>query len=88
MWSLLDTAHPFVITDRMDNGGLWSARPRSLAGRDRRGTQTLFRLDGLDVTDLRSGGAPAIYPDLELFDAVQVETARVTASTPPAPGSR
>ena len=77
MWSLLDTAHPFVITDRMDNGGLWSARPAKLGGSGPSWNQTLFQLDGLDVTDPRSGGAPAIYPDLGLFEAVQVETARV-----------
>jgi len=79
IWSLLDTAHPFVITDRMDNGGLWSARPAKMGGSGPSWNQTLFQLEGLDVTDPRSGGAPAIYPDLGLFEAVQVETARVTA---------
>jgi hypothetical protein len=39
VWSPLDTAHPFVISDRMDNGGLWSARPAKLGGRGRRGTR-------------------------------------------------
>lgn len=80
-WSLLDTAHPFVITDRMDNGGLWSARPSKLGGSGPSWTQTQFRLDGFDVTDLREGGAPAIYPDLGLFDAVQVETGRLGIET-------
>ena len=81
VWSLLDTAHPFVITDRMDNGGLWSARAARLAGSGPSWNQTQFRLDGLDVTDMRDGGAPAIYPDLGLFDAVQVETARLAIDT-------
>jgi hypothetical protein len=81
VWSLLDTAHPFVISDRMDNGGLWSARPAKLGGSGPSWSQTQFRLDGLDVTDMREGGAPAIYPDLGLFDAVQVETARVGLDT-------
>jgi hypothetical protein len=86
VWSLLDTAHPFVITDRMDNGGLWSARPAKLGGSGPSWNQTLFQLDGLDVTDPRSGGAPAVYPDLGLFEAVQVETARLTAdATGPGP---
>jgi hypothetical protein len=79
VWSLLDSAHPFVLTDRMDNGGLWSARPARLGGSGPSWNQTLFHLDGLDVTDPRSGGAPALYPDLGLFQAVQVETARLTA---------
>ena len=81
VWSLLDTAHPFVISDRMDNGGLWSARPSKLGGSGPSWSQTQFRLDGLDVTDMRDGGAPAIYPDLGLFDAVQVETARLGLDT-------
>jgi len=79
VWSLLDTAHPFIITDRMDNGGLWSARAARLGGSGPSWNQTLFNLDGLDVTDPRSGGSPAVYPDLGLFQAVQVETARLTA---------
>jgi hypothetical protein len=78
-WSLLDTAHPFIITDRMDNGGLWSARPAKMGGSGPSWNQTLFHLDGLDVTDPRSGGAPAIYPDLNVFQAMQVETGRLTA---------
>jgi len=81
VWSLLDTAHPFVISDRMDNGGLWSARAAKLGGSGPSWDQTQFRLDGLDVTDMRAGGAPAIYPDLGLFNAVQVETARLGADT-------
>jgi len=81
VWSLLDTAHPFVISDRMDNGGLWSARSAKLGGSGPSWTQTQFRLDGLDVTDMREGGAPAIQPDLNLFDAVQVETARLGIDT-------
>jgi hypothetical protein len=80
-WSLLDSAHPFVISDRMDNGGLWSARAAKLGGSGPSWNQTQFRLDGLDVTDMRDGGAPAIYPDLGLFDAVQVETARLGVET-------
>ena len=80
-WSLLDTAHPFVISDRMDNGGLWSARAAKLGGSGPPWNQTQFRLDGLDVTDMREGGAPAIYPDLGLFEAVQVETGRLGADT-------
>jgi hypothetical protein len=81
VWSLLDTAHPFVISDRMDNGGLWSARAARLGGSGPSWNQTQFRLDGLDVTDMRDGGAPAIYPDLGLFQAVQVETARLGVDT-------
>jgi hypothetical protein len=81
VWSLLDSAHPFVISDRMDNGGLWSARPSKLGGSGPSWSQTQFRLDGLDVTDMREGGAPAIYPDLGLFDAVQVETGRLGVDT-------
>jgi hypothetical protein len=81
VWSLLDTAHPFVITDRMDNGGLWSARAAKLGGSGPSWTQTQFSLDGLDVTDMRTGGVPAVYPDLGVFDAVQVETARLGVET-------
>jgi hypothetical protein len=81
VWSLLDTAHPFVISDRMDNGGLWNARAAKLGGSGPSWNQTQFRHDGLDITDMRDGGTPAIYPDLGLFQAVQVETARLAVDT-------
>jgi hypothetical protein len=79
VWSLLETAHPFVISDRMDNGGLFSASPALLGGSGPSWNQTTFRFDGLDVTDPRDGGTPAIYPDLGVVEAVEWEAARLTA---------
>jgi hypothetical protein len=79
VWSLLETAHPFVISDTLDNGGLWSARPALLGGSGPAWNQTQFRIDGLDATDPRELGTPAFYPDLGLFDAVGFESARTGA---------
>lgn len=79
LWSLLDTAHPFLISDRIDNGGLWSAEPSLLAGHGSPWSQTTFRLDGLDVTDPGGRGTPLLYPDLDILEAVQVDSARLPA---------
>ncbi len=78
VWSLLETAHPFVISDRIDNGGLWSAEPSLIAGHGSSWSQTTFRLNGLDVTD-PGRGTPLVYPDLDILDAVEVDSASLPA---------
>jgi hypothetical protein len=81
VWSLLDTAHPFLISDRIDNGGLWSAEPARIAGYGSSFTQTTFRFDGLDVTDPAGLGIPLVYPDLGVLQGVEVYSATMTAET-------
>jgi hypothetical protein len=71
-WSLLETSHPFLISDRIDGGGIWSAEPSALGGQGSSSAQTTYRLDGFDVTDPDFTGTPLFYPDLAALDAVVV----------------
>ncbi len=75
VWSLIDTADPFAIADRLDNGGLWGAEPARLGAHGSSWTETRFRLGDLDVTDPAGAGAPLLYPDLEALEAVDVVSA-------------
>jgi hypothetical protein len=77
VWSLVETAHPFLIADRVDGGGIWTGEPSILGGQGSSGTQTTFRLDGIDVTDPQITGTPLFHPDLGVLQAVTVESAGI-----------
>ena len=74
-WSLAETAHPFLIADRVDGGGLWTGERAMLGGQGSSASQTTFRVDGVDVTDPSAIGAPVFHPDLTVLRAVTVESA-------------
>ncbi len=77
VWSLLDTAHPFLITDRIDNGGLGGGVPARVGGYGSPWAQTTFRLGAVDVTEPVSGGTPLFYPSLDGLAEVVVSSAGV-----------
>ena len=79
VWSMLDIAHPFLISDRIENGGLWSAEPASIGGYGSSWTQTGFQIGGFDVSEPHSLGTPAFYPDLGVLQAVEVDAALMPA---------
>lgn len=84
-WSLLETAHPFLVSDRIDAGGLGTGE-EPLLGQGSSATQTTFRLDGIDVTDPETTGTPLLYPDVRAFQSVVVGSAGLDASAAgPAP---
>ncbi|MDH4066126.1 MAG: PEGA domain-containing protein, partial [Acidobacteriota bacterium] len=73
--SLVETAHPFLVTDRIDGGGLWTGEIARIGGAGSSALQTTYRLDGLDVTDPLFTGTPLFYPDLGVLRDVSVESA-------------
>jgi hypothetical protein len=79
--SLLDTAHGFLIVDRMDGGGLYPGERGAIGGQGSSSAQTAYRLDGVDITDPLTGGAPMVVPDLGALDAVLVGAASFDADT-------
>lgn len=80
VWSLAETAHPFLIADRIDGGGLWTGERAMLGGQGSSASQTTFRLDGVDVTDPRTTGTPMFHPDLNVLQAVTVDSAGLDAA--------
>jgi hypothetical protein len=79
-WSLLETAHPFLVTDRIDGGGLTTGARPPIGGEGSSASQTTYRLNGLDVTDPEWTGTPLIFPDLRAMQAVTVTSASLDAS--------
>lgn len=80
VWSLVETAHPFLISDRVDGGGLWTGERAMLGGQGSSASQVGFRLDGVDVTDAGAIGSPVFHPDLTVLQAVTVESAALDAA--------
>jgi hypothetical protein len=79
-WALLQNQVPGVVTDRDDVGGLRGDTPARFGGFGSSWTQNTVLLNGLDLTDRYSGERPALFPDLDAFEAVDVSTAVHPAS--------
>lgn len=62
LFSLLETAEPLTMADRMDTGGLYPGEAGRLSARGASWTQTTFTLDGVDLTDPLTGGRPLFLP--------------------------
>ena len=58
--SLIDTAVPDVITDRIDTGGLSAGEAARLGAHGSTWTQTLFMLGDVDITDPNGSGGPLL----------------------------
>jgi hypothetical protein len=77
--SLLETAHPFLVVDRIDGGGIWTGERALVGGQGTSARQVTFRLDGQDVTDPGGAGVALFYPDLSALQSVVVESATLAA---------
>jgi hypothetical protein len=72
-WSLLETAEPAAILDRINGAGLYLGEPGRFSMRGASWTQNALLLDGVDLTDPLRGGTPLAWPDslrLERIEAV------------------
>ena len=74
LFSLLDTAVPDVIADRIDTGGLSAGEPARLGAHGSTWTQTVFRLGDIDITDPSGTGAPLLLPGVDAWEHVDVAT--------------
>jgi len=70
--SVIETADPFVVVDRIANGGLYLGEHEWFGSHGSSGTQSSFLMDGLDLTDPERTGTPLIQLDREPFQAVGV----------------
>ena len=62
LFSLLETAEPLTVADRIDTGGLFTGEAGRLSARGASWTQATFALDGVDLTDPLTGGRPLFLP--------------------------
>ncbi|RPJ80893.1 MAG: hypothetical protein EHM13_11325, partial [Acidobacteria bacterium] len=72
LWSLMETADPFVTVDRMSNGGLYVGEPEMFGSHGSSGTQAGFLMDGLDLTDPERTGTPLLLAGADVFQSVGV----------------
>ncbi|HOC17222.1 MAG TPA: TonB-dependent receptor [Vicinamibacterales bacterium] len=72
IWSVIETADPFVVVDRIANGGLYLGEHEWFGSHGSSGTQSSFLMDGLDLTDPERTGTPLMQLDREYFQAVGV----------------
>lgn len=84
VWSIVETTVPFVIADRMDNGGLGLGRSALLGSRGASWTTTSVTFGDISVLAPNLVGLVPFAPDLEAVSAVSVLSglARVEADTP------
>src|SRR5262245_20225682 len=74
LFTLLDTVIPEVITDHVDSGGLNVGGAARIGAHGSSWRQTLYRIDGVDITDGDGSGAPMVLPGVLMWDRVDVAT--------------
>lgn len=84
LWSLVETAAPFVVVDRMDTGGLGLGRAGLLGARGESWGLTTVVVDGLPVRLPTQSGRLAFAGGLETVSAVSVSSglAPIDVETP------
>ena len=85
VFSLLETAEPLTVADRIDTGGLFTGEAGRLSARGASWTQATFALDGVDLTDPLTGGRPLFLPWDEALASVDFRIGGVRADVA-APG--
>src|SRR5262245_45454592 len=74
LFTLLDTVVPELISDRVDSGGLNVGGAARVGAHGSSWRQTVYRIDGVDITDGDGSGAPMVLPGVLMWDRVDVAT--------------
>jgi len=74
LYSILDTAIPETIADRIDTGGLSTGEPARIGAHGSSWTQTRFFLGDVDITDPLGTGTPLLLPTPLMWDRVDAMT--------------
>ncbi len=84
LWSLIETAVPYVIADRMDTGGVGLGHSALLGGRGASWTSNSVTFGDLRILAPNSSGLIPIAPDMTAMSAVSVTSglAQIEADTP------
>lgn len=72
VWSLAETAAPFVVADRLDTGGLGTGRSALVGSRGASWALTTVLVDGLPITAPTGTGLLAALPDMNAAQAVSI----------------
>jgi TonB-dependent receptor-like protein len=82
LFVVMETMQPSIVSDRFSAGGLYSGRAARLGGFLSSWTQTVFRVDGVSITDPGGSGMPLLFPTLGLWQQVQARTGAAGAERP------
>src|SRR5712671_5067468 len=81
IFSLLDSAIPEVISDRVDAGSLTPGQPARFGTHGSSWTQTMFRIGEVDVSDPDASGTPLILPGVRAWQRMDVATGAMLLGT-------
>ncbi|MBV8203085.1 MAG: TonB-dependent receptor, partial [Acidobacteria bacterium] len=79
-WSLLQST-PGVLLDRVNVGGSESGRQAQYVGPGSPGSQSVWAVDGVVITDLAATGSSPAYYDFDSIEEMQVTTGGADATT-------
>lgn len=80
VWTLVENQDLSATANRIDVGGLWSGIPALFSARGGTSwTQTVYQLNGMEVTDPYTTGRPLFYPDFYSLQSTQL----INAGHPP-----
>jgi hypothetical protein len=84
LWSLVETAAPFIVVDRLDTGGLGTGRSALMGSRGESWALTTVSFDGLPARPSGRAGALPVLPDMNAAAAVTARSglAPVEVETP------
>ena len=84
VWALVETAAPFVVVDRIDNGGLGAGRSALMGSRGESWALTSLEFGGMEVRQGSRAGLWAIAPNAAFVESVAVMSglAPIEAGTP------
>jgi len=80
-YELAEMLEPTAIVDRFTGGGLATGQPIRVGGFSGSWSQTLFRIDGVNVTDPTGSGAPLLFPELSWWRLVRVNSGTMALDT-------
>ncbi|MBN2206041.1 MAG: carboxypeptidase regulatory-like domain-containing protein, partial [Candidatus Aminicenantes bacterium] len=73
VWTVIENQDFSATMNRIDVGGLWATRPGLFSARGGGSwTQTVYALDGVDVTDPYQPGLPLVHPDLFALESLEL----------------
>jgi hypothetical protein len=72
-WAVLSST-PGVLTDRVNVGGNESGQQSAYTGPGSYGTQSIWSVDGVVITDMAATGSTPAYFDFDSFEEMQIST--------------
>jgi len=80
LFVVFETLQPSLISDRSSGAGLYTGQPARVGGFLGSWNQAVTRVGRVDITDPAGGGVPLLFPDLNLWERVEIATGALPAA--------